>query len=158
MKVHDDAYPPSMDEADLLDRLHDWLDLSRCRTPADVRRLGVGSALLTLLDWQQRSRFEELAPVDIALPGGHRRRLDYASGRPVLSVRLQYLFGLDRHPTIGPVETPITVELLSPAGRPAQVTTDLPGFWRGSYAAVRSDLRGRYPKHDWPERPWEMSD
>lgn len=77
----------------------------------------------------------------------------YESGRPVWSVRIQHLFGLDEHPVVGPNRVPVAVELLSPANRPAQVTTDLPGFWRGSYRAVRADLRGRYPKHPWPEDP-----
>ena len=148
---------PAMDDESLLERLDEWLDLSRCRTAADVRRLGVGSSLLNLLGWEERAGFDELAPETLATVGGRQGRLDYSSGRPVLSIRLQHLFGMDRHPTVGPTDAPVTIELLSPANRPAQVTTDLPGFWRGSYAAVRADLRGRYPKHRWPERPWEES-
>ncbi len=146
---------PGMDDESLIDRLDDWLDLSHCRTAKDVARLGVGSSLLSLLDWQQRASFDEAAPVELEIPGGGSRRLDYASGRPVWAVRIQHLFGLDVHPCIGPARSPVTIELLSPAGRPAQVTTDLPGFWRGSYADVRRDLRGRYPKHRWPEQPWD---
>jgi len=72
-----------------------------------------------------------------------------------VSTRLQDLLGTDTHPTVGIERVPVTVELLSPAGRPLQRTSDLPGFWRGSYAAVRAEMRGRYPKHRWPERPWE---
>jgi ATP-dependent helicase HrpB len=146
---------PAVDDAALLDQLDGWLDLSRCRQPADLQRLDLTTGLLSLLDWRQRAALDEQAPPRLAIPGGRDRALDYRSGRPVLSVRLQHLIGLDRHPVIGPNRVPVTIELLSPAGRPAQVTTDLPGFWRGSYAAVRSDLRGRYPKHRWPERPWE---
>ncbi|MCP5028891.1 MAG: ATP-dependent helicase HrpB [Actinomycetia bacterium] len=146
---------PGVDDDSLLANLDLWLDLSRCRQPADLARLDVGAGLLRLLDWRQRAALDELAPTRLPIPGGRDRPVDYRSGRPVLSVRLQYLIGLDHHPTVGPGRVPVTIELLSPAGRPAQVTTDLPGFWRGSYAAVRSELRGRYPKHRWPERPWE---
>ena len=146
---------PDVDDGALVDRIDEWLDLTRCSTAQDVAKLGVGSSLLSLLDWRQQAAFDEAAPVEINLPDGRSRRLSYATGRPVLAARIQHLFGLDTHPRIGPRQTPVTIELLSPAGRPAQVTTDLPGFWRGSYAAVRRDLRGRYPKHAWPEEPWQ---
>ena len=145
---------PAVDDDALLQRLDEWLDLSRCRTPADVRALSVGTSLLDLLGWQQRADFDVAAPEAIDGPGGRTLKLDYSAGRPVCSVRLQFLFGLDAHPVVGPGSVPVTIELLSPANRPAQVTTDLPGFWRGSYAAVRADLRGRYPKHPWPDEPW----
>ncbi len=152
-----DQWPP-VDDDSLLADLDLWLDLSRCRQPADLGRLDVVAGLSRLLDWRQRAALDELAPTRLPIPGGRDRPVDYRSGRPVLSVRLQYLIGLDRHPTVGPSQVPVAIELLSPAGRPAQVTTDLPGFWRGSYAAVRSELRGRYPKHRWPERPWESDE
>ncbi len=126
-----------------------------CRRPADLGRLNLSAALLQLLTWQQRSALDQLAPVHLAQPDGRSAPIDYESGRPIWRVRLQRVLGLDRHPTIGPRDQPLTIELLSPANRPVQVTTDLPGFWRGSYAHVRADLRGRYPKHPWPERPWE---
>jgi ATP-dependent helicase HrpB len=148
---------PAVDERSLLGRLDDWLDLSRCRSGRDVAAIDVGASLLRILDWRQRAELDEVAPAELPLPGGYRhRQVHYSSGRPVWPVRIQDLFGLDRHPTVGPAgaRTAVTVELLSPAGRPAQVTTDLPGFWRGSYADVRRDLRGRYPKHRWPEEPW----
>lgn len=156
--LHDQAPDrwPAVDDDSLLDRMDEWLDLSRCRTADDVARLGVGSRLLDLLDWQQRGSFDALAPSSLPLPNGSERRIDYSSGRPVWSVRLQLILGLDHHPTIGPADQPVTIELLSPANRPTQTTTDLPGFWRGTYSAVRADLRGRYPKHAWPERPWEL--
>ncbi len=156
-EVAPDAWPPVDDDA-LLTGVGGWLDLSRCRSGRDVAAVDVASSLLTLLDWRQRAELDTAAPEELPLPGdrGRSRRLDYASGRPVWPVRIQELFGLDQHPTIGPPNSPtaVTIELLSPAGRPAQVTTDLPGFWRGSYADVRRDLRGRYPKHRWPEDPW----
>ena len=158
--LHDSApddWPP-VDDDNLLARLEDWLDLSRCRSGRDVAAIDVAASLLTLLDWRQRAELETAAPRELPVPSGdgRRRRLDYASGRPVWPVRIQDLLGLDEHPTVGPTNapSPVTIELLSPAGRPAQVTTDLPGFWRGSYADVRRDLRGRYPKHRWPEEPW----
>ena len=152
---------PAVDDTTLLAGLGDWLDLSQCRSGSDVAAADVAASLLTLLDWRQRAELDSLAPEDLPLPGdgNRRRRLDYSSGRPVWPVRIQDLFGLDRHPTIGPphAPTPVTIELLSPAGRQAQVTTDLPGFWRGSYADVRRDLRGRYPKHRWPVEPWQSA-
>ncbi len=148
----DGSWPDVSDEA-LLATLDRWLDLSRIRNVDGLRRLDVGARLLDLLDWDQRRRFDDLAPLELATPSGRTRRIDWSGDRPVWAVRVQDLFGLDVHPTIGPADEPLTIELLSPAGRVAQTTTDLPGFWRGSYAAVRADLRGRYPKHAWPEDP-----
>lgn len=144
---------PDLSEAVLLSRLEEWLDLTRCRSMADLRRIDATTALLSLLPWDRRRELDALAPESLETPRGGRRPIRYDSGRPVWSVRIQHLFGLDRHPLIGPHRAPLTIELLSPASRPAQVTADLPGFWRGSYAAVRADLRGRYPKHAWPEDP-----
>lgn len=150
---------PSVDDDALLDDVGAWLDLERVRNPADVAKLSVTNGLLARLDashWSLRSSLDDLAPTELPLPGGGTARVTYDSGRPVWAVRIQRLFGLDRHPTVGPNSTPVTIELLSPANRPAQTTNDLPGFWRGSYAAVRADLRGRYPKHDWPEDPTDV--
>ena len=146
------AWPDLGDEV-LLARLDEWLDLSRCRSVADLRRIDATEAVLALLGWEQRPQLDTLAPAELTPPGGRSRPVRYASGRPVWSVRIQHLFGLDEHPVVGPNRVPVAIELLSPADRPAQVTTDLPGFWRGSYRAVRADLRGRYPKHAWPEDP-----
>lgn len=146
------TWPDLSDEA-LLARLDEWLDLSRCRSVADLRRIDATDALLGLLAWEQRRQLDRLAPPELTPPGGRSRPVRYDSGRPVWSVRIQHLFGLDEHPVVGPNRVPVAIELLSPADRPAQVTTDLPGFWRGSYRAVRADLRGRYPKHAWPEDP-----
>ncbi len=141
---------PDVTEDQLLVRLSEWVEVGRAQSPSEVV---AGKGLLNLLDWQQRASLDSLAPEKLETPSGREPSVDYSSGRPVWSVRLQHLFGLDSHPTIGPNHTPITIELLTPADRPAQTTNDLPGFWRGSYAAVRSDLRGRYPKHSWPEDP-----
>ncbi len=146
---------PSVDDDAVVDRARRWIAHAGGRSLADLARLDVAGRLLDDLDWRQRADLDRLAPVALDLPTGRSRRIDYDSGRPVWSVRLQDVLGLDIHPTIGPAAAPLTVELLSPADRPTQVTTDLPGFWRGTYASVRADLRGRYPKHRWPERPWE---
>ncbi|MBT8239652.1 MAG: ATP-dependent helicase HrpB [Acidimicrobiia bacterium] len=141
---------PDMSEDQLLARLEDWVSIGRAQRPSDVV---AGKGLLNLLDWDQRADLDSLAPERLPTPLGRERAVDYSSGRPIWSIRLQHLFGLDSHPVAGPNRTPVTIELLTPADRPAQTTNDLPGFWRGSYAAVRADLRGRYPKHSWPEDP-----
>jgi len=111
-------------------------------------------ALMTLLPWELRARLEREAPTHFEAPTGTQLAIDYeAEQGPTIAVRLQELFGLTAHPSIAKGKVPLVLELLSPAHRPVQVTRDLPGFWRGSYAAVRSDLRGRYPRHPWPEDP-----
>jgi ATP-dependent helicase HrpB len=114
----------------------------------------LSDALMTLLPWELRARLEREAPTHFEAPTGTMLAIDYeAEQGPTIAVRLQELFGLDAHPSIANGAVPLVLELLSPAHRPVQVTRDLPGFWRGSYAAVRSDLRGRYPRHPWPEDP-----
>jgi ATP-dependent helicase HrpB len=114
----------------------------------------LSEALMTLLPWELRARLEREAPTHFEAPTGTMLAIDYeAEQGPTIAVRLQELFGLDTHPSIAKGAIPLVLELLSPAHRPVQVTRDLPGFWRGSYAGVRSDLRGRYPRHPWPEDP-----
>jgi ATP-dependent helicase HrpB len=114
----------------------------------------LSDALQTLLPWELRARLEREAPTHFEAPTGTMLAIDYeAEQGPTIAVRLQELFGLNTHPSIAKGAVPLVLELLSPAQRPVQVTRDLPGFWRGSYAAVRSDLRGRYPRHPWPEDP-----
>jgi ATP-dependent helicase HrpB len=114
----------------------------------------LSEALMTLLPWELRTRLEREAPTHFEAPTGTMVAIDYeAEQGPTIAVRLQELFGLNSHPSIAKGAVPLVLELLSPAHRPVQVTRDLPGFWRGSYAAVRSDLRGRYPRHPWPEDP-----
>jgi ATP-dependent helicase HrpB len=114
----------------------------------------LSDALMTLLPWELRARLEREAPTHFEAPTGTMLAIDYeAEQGPTIAVRLQELFGLNTHPSIAKGTVPLVLELLSPAHRPVQVTRDLPGFWRGSYAAVRSDLRGRYPRHPWPEDP-----
>jgi ATP-dependent helicase HrpB len=110
-------------------------------------------ALLGLLDWDMRQRLDRQAPREFTSPAGTTHAIDYAGDdAPAVQLRVQALFGLDRHPMIG--ETPLLFRLTSPAGRPLQATRDLPGFWRGSWSEVRKEMKGRYPKHRWPDEPW----
>jgi ATP-dependent helicase HrpB len=114
----------------------------------------LSDAVMNLLPWDLRTRLDREAPTHFEAPTGTMLAIDYeAEQGPTIAVRLQELFGLNTHPSIAKGAVPLVLELLSPAQRPVQVTRDLPGFWRGSYAAVRSDLRGRYPRHPWPEDP-----
>jgi ATP-dependent helicase HrpB len=108
-----------------------------------------------IVPWDGRRELERLAPVDLAVPSGRRVRLDYTDdGQVVAAVKLQELFGLAETPLLGASRTPVTFSLLSPAGRPVQVTRDLRSFWHNTYPEVRRELRARYPKHPWPEDPW----
>jgi ATP-dependent helicase HrpB len=112
------------------------------------------AALLDLLDWTHRRALDDLAPTHVDVPSGSRIPIDYTDPlAPVLAVRLQEVFGLTESPRIANGRVAVTMHLLSPAGRPVQVTRDLEGFWRTSYFDVRKDMRGRYPKHEWPEDP-----
>ncbi|HSG32986.1 MAG TPA: ATP-dependent helicase HrpB [Sphingomonadaceae bacterium] len=111
--------------------------------------------LLNLLDWDDRRKLDLLAPREWVSPAGTHHPIDYeAEGGPSVEVRVQALFGLDRHPTIGQPPQPLLLQLTSPAGRPIQATRDLPAFWRGSWREVAKEMKGRYPKHRWPEEPW----
>ncbi|MGW5659086.1 ATP-dependent helicase HrpB [Streptomyces sp. NPDC003758] len=137
-------------------RVDEWLEpeLSRARRRADLARIDAGQALARLLPWStgEAARLDELAPERITVPSGSAIRIDYADPeRPVLAVKLQEVFGVQASPELAGV--PVVVHLLSPAGRPAAVTADLASFWRDGYRAVRAELRGRYPKHPWPEDP-----
>jgi ATP-dependent helicase HrpB len=135
-------------EAWLVPALYDKTSLK------DLSAGDLSDALMTLLPWELRARLEREAPTHFEAPTGTQLAIDYeAEQGPTIAVRLQELFGLNTHPSIAKGKIPLVLELLSPAHRPVQVTRDLPGFWRGSYAAVRSDLRGRYPRHPWPEDP-----
>ena len=114
----------------------------------------LAEALMALLPWNLRRQLDVAAPTHFAAPSGSSVAIDYqASAGPTLAIRVQELFGLDRHPAIAGGTVPLVVELLSPAHRPVQVTRDLPGFWRGSYASVKAEMKGRYPRHPWPDDP-----
>jgi ATP-dependent helicase HrpB len=124
----------------------------------DISRVDLEAALLGLLDWQQRRDLDRIAPSHLEVPSGSRIAIDYSDpSAPVLAVRIQEVFGLVETPRVGGGRVPLTIHLLSPAHRPVQVTKDLASFWRTSYFDVRKDLRGRYPKHDWPENPLEAA-
>ncbi|MGW9036493.1 ATP-dependent helicase HrpB [Streptomyces sp. NPDC055721] len=146
---------PDVADGALVDRAGEWLEpeLSRASRRADLGRIDAGAALRRLLPWAtgEAGRLDELAPERIEVPSGSRIRVDYGGGRPVLSVKLQEMFGLAETPRVAGV--PVLVHLLSPAGRPAAVAADLASFWREGYRAVRAELRGRYPRHPWPEDP-----
>ncbi|MFF7049166.1 ATP-dependent helicase HrpB [Streptomyces griseorubiginosus] len=147
---------PEVSDSALHARVDEWLEpeLSRARRRADLARLDAGAALQRLLPWAsgEAGRLDELAPERIAVPSGSRIRIDYGNPeQPVLAVKLQEMFGLQTSPEVAGV--PLLVHLLSPAGRPAAVTADLASFWKDGYKGVRAELRGRYPKHPWPEDP-----
>lgn len=153
--AHDSAWPDVSDDA-LAEKLDDWLapHLGGVRRVSDLARADLVAALGDLLDWKQRRALDDLAPTHIEVPTGSRIPIDYADPRaPVLAVRLQEVFGLTQSPRLFGGRVAVTMHLLSPAHRPVQVTQDLAGFWRTSYFDVRKDLRGRYPKHEWPEDP-----
>ncbi len=154
-KAEGDSWPDLSDaalaadcEGWLVPALYDKTSLKEL-SPGDL-----SDALMALLPWEMRARLEREAPTHFEAPTGTMLAIDYeAEQGPTIAVRLQELFGLNSHPSVAKGKVPLVLELLSPAQRPVQVTRDLPGFWRGSYAAVRSDLRGRYPRHPWPEDP-----
>ena len=151
-----DASWPDVSDAALTSTLGTWLGphLAGARSIEDVGRLDLASALLAGLPWDRRTAIDELAPTHMVVPTGSRIPIDYGDpDAPVLAVRLQEMFGLADTPRIARGAVPLTIHLLSPAHRPVQVTRDLAGFWRGSYFEVRKELRGRYPKHSWPDDP-----
>jgi len=149
-----EPWPDVSDEA-LLGRFDDWLgpDLLGGRRGPDPRSVDVTSALRRLLPWPAATRLDALAPERVAVPSGSNVRVDYAGEQPVLPVRLQEIFGWRQTPRLADGRVPLLLHLLSPAGRPAAVTADLDSFWRTGYPQVRAELRGRYPKHSWPDDP-----
>ncbi len=147
---------PDLSDAALKYTVSEWLvpALAAKTALGEVTADELEAALSHLLPWPLRRRLDAEAPTHFEAPTGSRVPIDYeAEGGPKIAIRVQELFGLDRHPAIAGGKIPLAVELLSPAHRPVQTTRDLPGFWRGSYAAVRAEMRGRYPKHPWPEDP-----
>jgi ATP-dependent helicase HrpB len=147
---------PDLSDAALSATVDDWLApyLGSATSLADIDANLLGTALDGLLPWRQREALEALAPTHFTAPTGKHHPIDYeGEGAPILAIRVQELFGLAVHPAIANGRLPLTLHLLSPAHRPIQITRDLPGFWAGSWADVRADMRGRYPKHPWPEDP-----
>ena len=133
--------------------LETWLapHLSGVRTADSWRTFDLLPALEGMLDWPARQALDRTAPAAFKTPLGRSAPIDYSDEGPEVAIRLQELFGVTQHPSVA--GRPLRMTLLSPAGRPVQVTSDLPGFWATSYADVRRDMRGRYPKHPWPEDP-----
>ncbi len=144
---------PDFSDQGLIETVEDWLlpMLSGVRSAEDWKRFDLLPALRARLNWAQTQELDRRAPGSFVTPLGRKVPIDYGSDAPEISVRLQELFGVTRHPVVG--GTPLKITLLSPAQRPIQITRDLPGFWAGSYADVRKDMRAQYPKHPWPEDP-----
>jgi ATP-dependent helicase HrpB len=144
-----------LDDAALIGRIDEWLPslVAGRKRLSDVDPAALHQALENLLGWPALQRIEKLAPARFASPAGTTHAIDYAAeGGPRVELRVQALFGLSTHPTLGD-GTPLVLSLTSPAGRPIQTTRDLPGFWAGSWAAVAKEMRGRYPRHPWPDDP-----
>ena len=149
---------PALDDASLAGTLADWLApaLDGKRSLADLATVDLLSLLRNRLEWNQQQALDRLAPTHVTVPSGSQIAIDYqADDTPILAVKLQEMFGLAETPAIAGGRVRLKLHLLSPARRPIQVTSDLGGFWAGSYKAVRADLRGRYPRHPWPENPLE---
>ncbi len=144
---------PDMSDDGLLASLEDWLApyLDGVRSAADWRAFNPAEALRAMLTHDQRQKLDRAAPAHFTTPLGRAVPIDYGAPAPEITLRLQEMFGVTSHPTVG--RTPLRVTLLSPGGKPVQTTTDIPGFWASSYADVRRDMRGRYPRHPWPEDP-----
>lgn len=155
----DEGWPDLSDET-LLATLGNWLGphLDGVRRLADVAAVDLLPPLQALLPWNLLRRLDEGAPTHIVVPSGSRVPLDYGDdGTPTLAVKLQEMFGLADTPTVAWGRVPVVIHLLSPAGRPLQVTADLRGFWNGAYREVKKEMRGRYPKHPWPDDPWSAT-
>jgi ATP-dependent helicase HrpB len=148
---------PDVSDAALLVSMEDWLApyLNGKRRLDALSAEELSQALTSLFDYEQRRQLDNQAPDSLTVPSGMTRRLEYAPDEPpVLAVKLQELFGLADTPRIAGGRIPVTLHLLSPAGRPIQVTQDLKGFWERTYPEVRKELKGRYPRHPWPDDPW----
>jgi ATP-dependent helicase HrpB len=147
---------PDLSDAALMVRIDEWLptSLHGKRRLGDIDPGSLGAALETLLGWDSRRLLDRLMPSHFETPAGSRHEIDYeAEAGPTVTMRVQSLFGLTDHPRIAGGAVPLILALTSPAGRPIQTTSDLPGFWRGSWHAVAKEMRGRYPRHPWPEDP-----
>ncbi|MBX2883812.1 MAG: hypothetical protein KTR32_27920, partial [Granulosicoccus sp.] len=147
---------PAVDDDSLLLNLEDWLlpYLSGRSSMKALSQLDLYKVLSTMLDYQQQKLLDDLLPLRYTVPSGSQIRLRYLDeGNPVLSVKLQEMFGCTTNPSIAQGKIPLKVELLSPGGRPVQVTEDLANFWHNSYSAVKKEMAGRYPKHHWPDDP-----
>lgn len=150
---------PDFSDPALLMRLEEWLEphIAGVQNARKLSQIDVAALLRQQLDYRQQRDLDEMAPTHLAVPSGSRIRLDYSAEIPVLAVKLQELFGLRDTPAIADGRVMVLLHLLSPAGRPIQVTRDLKGFWDGAYQQVKKELKGRYPKHPWPDDPWSAT-
>ena len=150
---------PDVSDAALCDSLEEWLAprLEGVTSSKKIAQLDIAEILKQSLDYRQQRELDELAPTHTSVPSGSRIRIDYSGEMPVLAVKLQELFGLAVGPIVCGDRVPVLLHLLSPAGRPIQVTRDLKGFWNGSYQQVKKELKGRYPRHPWPDDPWSAA-
>jgi len=155
----DDTTLPDLSDDALIASREKWLEpfLAGITKAADFSRIDLDAAIGSLLDHCTRRRIDEDAPTHVEVPSGSRIRIDYDAAEPVLAVKLQEMFGLADGPRIARGKVALTLHLLSPAGRPVQVTRDLKGFWERTYAEVKRDLKGRYPRHPWPDDPWNAT-
>ena len=147
---------PNLSDSSLLELLEQWLGpfLGGKTRLVQVQRMDLAQPLQALLTWEHRRQLERRAPTHMTVPSGSRLRVDYeTSDVPILPVKLQEMFGAPDTPTLSEGQVPVMLHLLSPAGRPVQVTQNLASFWKSGYPEVRKELRGRYPKHPWPEDP-----
>jgi ATP-dependent helicase HrpB len=154
-RLHDPSLPDLSDAA-LVERLDEWLPslVAGRKRLSDIDPGALSGVLDGLLGWESRKQVDRLAPESFATPAGSSPRIDYeAEAGPTVAVRVQALFGLADHPSVAGGAVPLVLSLTSPAGRPIQTTRDLPGFWKGSWGAVAKEMRGRYPKHPWPDDP-----
>jgi len=119
----------------------------------DFKKVKLTEILHALLPWEQQQALNKLAPTHLKVPSGSNIRIDYTESPPVLAVKLQEMFGCEQSPAVVAGKVPLLIHLLSPAGKPLQITQDLSGFWRSSYHDVKKDMKGRYPKHPWPDDP-----
>jgi ATP-dependent helicase HrpB len=143
-----------VDDESLLKTLEDWLPLGPARRRADLAKIDTAGALRRLLPWSVAGRLDEIAPERLPVPSGSKVRVDYTDpSAPVLAVKVQEAFGWREAPRLADGRIPVLLHLLSPAGRPVAVTRDLASFWATGYPQVRAELRGRYPRHPWPEDP-----
>ena len=146
---------PDVTDEGLESHLIQWLApyLSGMTRLRDLTRVDLKAALYSLLPYRQHQLLDELAPTHLTVPSGSRIPIDYSDDVPVLAVRLQEMFGLEQTPSVGGGRQLLLIHLLSPAGRPVQITRDLTGFWQSGYHEVKRELKGRYPKHYWPDDP-----
>lgn len=157
-RVDGDNWPDVSDEG-LLDRLEDWLGpyLTGISKRTQLKQINLSEALLSGIDWTRRQDLDRLAPTHWQVPTGSNIRIDYSGETPALPVRIQEMFGATETPKVAGGKIAVTLHLLSPAQRPIQVTSDLIGFWNGSYAQVKAEMKGRYPKHYWPDDPQQAA-